>query len=457
MYRTGDRAMWDRDGNLIFLGRNDDQVKIRGHRATLTGIEAAIRDVPGVRDATAILAPTSGDLIACVIAQAGAKLDPTAMREQVRKRLPDPLIPCRFVLVSRFPTTANGKLDRAALAAHPLTTFTPPTDRDERAGTPTEEALRAIWREVLFLETVGLDDNFFMLGGHSVKAVSAIARIRTRLKRALAIRDLFDHPTIRELARIVDSTDQTTATGLILLRHASTDAPSALFLPPVFGTSTVYKETTRHFVGDIACWGAQCPGFDRDEPFVPDIDTLADTFARQARALNANGPLRLVGWSMGARLAVGIAARLAGLCETRLVLIDAVPPNAPIDKTEIAFESFDELRQNPRWTRLIDALRAGLMPADFERIERLAFHNRCALAAHRSAVCLDSDIVCIEATDNPHPAGMAGFAEITRGRFAIHRVAGDHYTMFQPPHFATTARLIEEALLATPPARSNAK
>jgi len=446
MYRTGDRAMWDREGNIVFLGRRDDQVKIRGRRATLAGIEAAVRDLPGVRDA-AVVVTAGGDAIAHIILESGAEPSPTTMREQLRERLPEPLIPARFVPVSRFPTTANGKLDRAALAAHPLAALAAKPRDDGARGSATEEALRAVFREVLFLETVGLDDDFFQLGGHSVKAVTAVARVRSRLKRPIAVRDLFDHPTVRDLARRIDEGERATASGLIRLREASDDAPVALFLPPVFGTSTVYMEMTRAFSRDVACWGAQCPGFDRDEPFAVDIDALADGFAREARALRGSGPLRLVGWSMGARLAIEVARRLEGERETRLVLIDAAPSSVEEDPVEPRFESLEELRRDPRWTRILDALRAGMDHRDLERVERLALRNRRSLLAHRSTARLSGDITCVEATDNhPGPAGMAGFAAITDGSFTLHRTAGDHYTMFQPPHFQTTTRLVEAAL-----------
>ncbi|SMH47682.1 non-ribosomal peptide synthetase [Azospirillum agricola] len=470
VYRTGDFALWQADGTIVFLGRRDDQIKVRGHRVSLSGVEAALRETPGVKDAVVLAeraaSPDQGtELTAYLILQDGAgAAKPTAagLRADLAGRLPEPMIPGRFVTVSRFPMTANGKIDRAALAGQ-RRTDRPAGPADAEAGTAsataTEETLQGIWQEILFVERVGLDEDFFALGGHSIKAILMIAKVRTALKKSFTIRDLFENPTIRRLAARLDAIGGGAASPavsqaaarpspLLALRPAPAGAPAALFLPQALGTATLYKELAAALSAEVACWGVQCPGFDRDEPFAPSLDALAGGFAAQAATLEGTEPLRLVGWSFGAHLAVETARHLekAGRA-VRLVLIDAGP--RPDDAGEPAFTGFAELRTRPYWGRVLSILMDGLPAQEVARLERLVRHNIALLAKHDPAADpIAADILAIEAMDNPRPAGMHGFADLTRGRVTVHRLPGDHYSLFHPPHVARVLEVLDTALSA---------
>lgn len=458
VYRTGDFARWQADGSLVFLGRRDDQVKVRGHRVSLGGIEAALRAAPGVKDAVVLLdrvAPERTDLVAfLILAETGGAAPPSlaALRADLAARLPDAMIPNHIVPVTRFPVTANGKVDRAALAAHRRVRPEAPAADDDGGGTATEETLRRLWAEILFVERVGLDDDFYGLGGHSIKAIQMVAKLRAALKVTVTIRDLFDHPTPRRLAARLETLrggGKPPAPGALLaLRPAPAGAPAVLFLPQGLGTATVYKELALALSAAVACWGVQCPGFDSDQPFAPSMAALADHCAAQATTLTGAGPLRLVGWSFGAHLAVETARRLerAGR-DVHLVLIDAAPrlgvaPEA--DEPPIA--GFAELRGRPYWGRVLAILMDSLPAADVARLERLALHNAALLAGYAAAGPVRADITAIEATDVPVPAGMQGFAALTAGRVTVHRVSGDHYSLFHPPHLARVLALLDETL-----------
>ncbi|PWC90780.1 hypothetical protein TSH100_01740 [Azospirillum sp. TSH100] len=458
VYRTGDFAVWQADGSIVFLGRRDDQVKIRGHRMALSGIEAALRDSAGIKDAAVLIdrsSPHQAELTAFLIARDGSgPPTPAALRADLAQRLPEPMIPSHFVMVGRFPMTANGKIDRTALTEH--SRARPPVATPAETGTATEEALRAVWKEILFVESIGLDDDFFALGGHSIKAILLIAKIRTGLKKTITIRDLFDNPTIRRLAVLLDNAaagmgrgagQGATARKALVLRTAPAGAPAALFLPAVLGTSTLYKELTQALKSEVTCWGVQCPGFDREEAFALSIDALADRFAAEAGTLKGEGPLRLVGWSFGAHVALETGRRLEAAGRTvRLVLIDAAP-GRPAD-TEPPFTSFSELRAQPYWNRVLSILTENLSPAEVARLERLAGHNAGLLTGYAAQGRVAADITAIEAIDNPQPACMQGFTALTSGRVTVHRVTGDHYSMFHPPHLAQVLRVLDAALAA---------
>ena len=200
-YRTGDVVRWNAAGQLEHLTRVDDQVKIRGVRIELGDVQAALSTHPAV--AHALVMAQRDDpardpvLVGYVVAvAAGTPPDAAALAAHVAARLPAAMVPAAFVHLDAFPLLANGKVDRRALP--------PPGDAAPTAGeaphTPLQKVLAAIWREVLQREVVNLDDNFFALGGESLRAMRVVAAVRSRLEAELQLADLFEHPTLRRLA-----------------------------------------------------------------------------------------------------------------------------------------------------------------------------------------------------------------------------------------------------------------
>src|SRR6266446_3659930 len=217
LYRTGDLARWLPDGQIAFLGRVDEQVKIRGYRvepseiATVLGQHAAVRtSVVVAREDT----PGEKELVAYVVLAPGAKLNAGELRDHLRKRLPDYMVPAEFVPIASVPVTANGKLDRAALPAP--NGSRPHADAYVEPRTPVEEELVKILAPLLKLKRVGVNDNFFLLGGHSLLGTQLIARISETFGVDLTLLKLFDHPTVAEMSLEIEE--------LILLKLGSSDA-----------------------------------------------------------------------------------------------------------------------------------------------------------------------------------------------------------------------------------------
>ncbi len=190
LYRTGDLVRFHPDGAIEFLGRFDHQVKIRGYRIELEEIEAALSTLEGVREAVVVV--REGSLVAYVAGDAAAE----TLRQSLRDRLPDYMVPAVFVTLAALPLTSNGKVDRKAL---------PAPDRTAGADwvaprTPLEKLLAGLWEELLGRERVGARDDFFELGGHSLLATRMLARVRAALGVSLPVRRVFEAPTIEALA-----------------------------------------------------------------------------------------------------------------------------------------------------------------------------------------------------------------------------------------------------------------
>ncbi|WP_152989695.1 condensation domain-containing protein, partial [Burkholderia pseudomallei] len=217
LYRTGDLARWRTDGSLEYLGRNDFQVKIRGFRIELGEIEAQLAKVTGVREVVVLARDSAADTDqnadpnASATANSSEKrlvayytgdADVAALRAQAAQHLPSYMVPSAYVRLDAWPLTPNGKLDRRALPA-------PADDAYARAEYEAprgarEEALAAIWRDLLHVERVSRHDNFFELGGHSLLAVQLVSRLRQALSVEVALSTVFDAPVLSALASRLD-------------------------------------------------------------------------------------------------------------------------------------------------------------------------------------------------------------------------------------------------------------
>ncbi|MCG1056113.1 amino acid adenylation domain-containing protein, partial [Mycetohabitans sp. B5] len=201
MYRTGDLARWRADGTLDFVGRADQQIKIRGFRIEPGEIETALCCHPSVAQAAVIVRedrPGHKQLVGYVVANAqhADELEPAELRQYLAQQLPDYMVPATIMRLAALPLTPNGKLDQKALPAPEFV-----SDHYRAPRTSQEQTLAELFAEVLGLPRVGVDDNFFDLGGHSLLATRLISRIRTTFNLELAIRTLFEVPTVARLAQ----------------------------------------------------------------------------------------------------------------------------------------------------------------------------------------------------------------------------------------------------------------
>ncbi|MBO3749375.1 amino acid adenylation domain-containing protein [Streptosporangiaceae bacterium NEAU-GS5] len=307
LYKTGDLARWRPDGVLEFLGRMDDQVKIRGQRVELGEIEAALRGL-GVREAAvALREDRPGDQRLVAYTVGGPPAD--ALREGLKRVLPDYMVPAAYVPLDALPVTPNGKLDRKALPEPELGVggeFAEPR-------TEVERILAALWQEALGVERVGIDDDFFDLGGHSLLATKVISRLRRALPPGaprITLMDLFARPTIRELA----ASDEPAAEQRLyeLTRPVSAARRRLTFVGvPYAGTSAVVFQALADALPDrYTLYAVSLPGHDpgvveESRPF----DQIAEECAAEILA-RVEGPLVLYSHCLGSAMTIEIARRL---------------------------------------------------------------------------------------------------------------------------------------------------
>ncbi|MFL5506762.1 MAG: AMP-binding enzyme, partial [Gemmatimonadales bacterium] len=203
MYRTGDRVRWRADGRLEFLGRLDQQVKLNGYRIELGEIESQLAQHPEVREAVVIARedlPGEARLVAYVVSRSG-RVDVAGLKTHLRGALPDFMVPSHIVRLDALPMTPNGKVDRRALPDPGGEAPAAEPSAESRPANVIEESIAGVWRDLLRIQQVSREANFFDLGGHSLLAVQVHRRLKELFpERPLSITDLFRFPTIATLA-----------------------------------------------------------------------------------------------------------------------------------------------------------------------------------------------------------------------------------------------------------------
>ncbi|HLC42887.1 MAG TPA: amino acid adenylation domain-containing protein [Methylomirabilota bacterium] len=224
LYRTGDLVRYLPDGNLEFLGRIDHQVKIRGHRIELGEIEVVLSQHPGVKEAAVIACDDpKGDkrLVAYFVARQDTPPSSLDLRNFLRNKLPAYMVPAHVVSLAALPVTVNGKIDRNAL---PIPDQQQARDSSMIPRTSTETDLAEIWAEVLGLSRVGIHDNFFDMGGHSLAATQVLSRVRDLYGIEVSLRDFFESPTVADMARMVETGSADNTPGGSVIPPAPHDA-----------------------------------------------------------------------------------------------------------------------------------------------------------------------------------------------------------------------------------------
>ncbi|WP_436760711.1 amino acid adenylation domain-containing protein [Streptosporangium sp. V21-05] len=379
MYRTGDLGRWLPSGDLCFLGRRDLQVKVRGYRVELSEIESVLSGEPGI--AHAVVELRADRLVAYLVAEIGGEqVGVSELRARLGERLPEYMIPGRFVWLDELPLKSHGKVDRARL---------PEPDEarpDQEAGfvppeTPLEEAIAAVWAKVLGLVQVGVLDDFFDLGGHSLLAAQVVARLRKAIPeggRQVTILDLFKNRTVRELARLVETADDGPRMLLHRLTPARTATSTLVCVPYGGGSAAIYQPLADRLPQNWALHAVAVPGqemglIEETRPVAEVAEGCVAEILKEVR-----GPIALYGHcGLGVMLTVEIARRLeaAGRPIEAIYFGGVFPFARPTSLLAKLSNLTDHLRSDQVWANALRA--AGLDVEDLEHDQlKLVIDNR---------------------------------------------------------------------------------
>lgn len=346
MYKTGDRVRFCDDGTLEFLGRVDTQVKLRGFRIELGEIERALAQHPAVQQAVVVLFDDDGkkQLVGYVVS-ANAVVS-VELRSFLRSTLPDYMIPSTIMRLARLPITPNGKVDRKALP-RPEQRRDPALDGGGPRN-PVEELLLGIWREVLRDSTIGVHDNFFDVGGHSLLTLQVASRAAHAGLR-LTPDQLFQRQTIAELAAHVAPLaaigSEADWSSLVAMRKTGS-RPPLYFIHSTPGDVFGYINLVGRLGSDQPCYGLQSLGLHKPEAAHETIETMAAYYLEQIRRLQPEGPYFLAGWCYGGVVAFEMAQQLrdAGELVPFLGLIDAPAPRPDLREYRYYLDRFRRYR-----------------------------------------------------------------------------------------------------------------
>jgi amino acid adenylation domain-containing protein len=334
LFRTGDIARWRRDGMIGFLGRADRQVKIRGFRVEPMEVETALVNLHGI-SAAAVIARKTDDgeyrLDAYVVPVEGGELNASLddIKRSLRDILPRHMIPATLTALPALPLTPSGKVDRQGLTApQPTQRETDVSRRPPRDE--VEHQLVRVWEELLEIQGVGIDENFFDLGGHSMLAIRLLARIEEEFGRALPLSALFVGATIQDLAvRLREVEHTVTASPLVAIQDQGSGAPF-FCVHPAGGIVYCFRDLARAMGADRPLIGIQSPGLEDDALLPATIEALAANYLAAITRAYPTGPYHLGGWSMGGLVAFEMARQLRERSETvaTLAMLDAQAPKA---------------------------------------------------------------------------------------------------------------------------------
>ncbi|MFJ7274351.1 amino acid adenylation domain-containing protein [Kitasatospora sp. NPDC098663] len=494
LYRTGDLARYLPDGSLVFLGRTDEQVKIRGYRIELGEIEAALCAQPGVARATVTVRGTGTDAeLAGYLVWQDRPGDLAVLRRSLRETLPEFMVPTTLTALDRIPLTTNGKVDRGALPE-------PARHGHEAGALPPRDLLELlmtrIWERVLGTPRVGVRDDFFALGGHSLRAVELVEAIRREWGVTVPLNTVFRHPTVEGLCAELPNASQALrrlvvplAEGdhrrapLILVHPQSGDVCSLLPLAEHLGGHVV-EGVAEPLAGGRPVYGLEAVGYNTDEPPPATVEEQAQRYLRELRSVLPDGPYLLAGWSFGGLVAFEMARLLEeeGNPPGFLGIIDVGAPASADGSTGGATGEPDghdphgtarfalasglptgavadlrELDEQDALSLLLHDAHAGerlpqrVRTEQLRRMVRVFTTNGDAARRYRSTARLRTPIHLFTSAE-AHPVLAAPvvvparWRDRTEGALTVVEVPGNHHDMLSPPHAAPFADALSAIL-----------
>ena len=443
LYKTGDLARCTPDGVLEFLGRVDFQVKIQGFRVEPGEIEAALHQYPGL--AAAVVQSNengNGDrhLVAHVVWSADQKrASSSELSEFLKQRLPEYMVPAAFVALEKLPLTVNGKVDRRALLKPefvPVSTAALPS-----SALPQDELqaqLIGIWQSILGRKPIGIRDNFFEMGGHSLLAARLMHRTGQALGMTLPLAVLFQAPTIEKLAAALQHSGCSQYWSSLVPIQTSGSKPAFFCVHGVGGNVLNLRQLARHMSPDYPLYGLQAQGLDGKRPCLGSLEEMAAHYMKEIRTIQPQGPYFVGGYSLGGLIAYEMARQLSAKGEevALVALLDTYPGSVkPTSHSllrllrtpqrlfvEVPYAAVDSLRRRIKRGRIAPSLKDVFH-------QNAAAGNRYVLRPYGGTVAL------FRAADKSWRNSGDPYALWTSlaAKLEIHEIPGDHRGILYEP------------------------
>lgn len=484
MYKTGDLARYLPDGNIEYVGRIDDQVKIRGFRIELGEIESTLTQHPQISQVV-VVAQTDNlnnkHLIAYIVSHQEPPT-PTELRNFLRDKLPEFMVPSAFVCLNSFPLTPSGKIDRRSLPKPDFSNlithenFTPPRNDLERK-------LVQIWSEILQISEIDIRDNFFEIGGNSLLALHLTNAIEQKFGRELSLSTLLTNSSIEKLAEILqNSTDIFSNSPIVAIQPKGTKRPF-FCIHPAGGHVLCYFSLAHYLGTDQPFYGLQAQGFYGEEEPLTTVTEMASLYAQAIQTIQPTGPYQIGGWSFGGVVAYETAQQLhqQGKEVSLLAILDSYVPilldkNKKIDDVYlvgvlsrvfggmfgqdnlILLAEIENLSVEESLNYIIEKARqAKIFPPGVERhnnrrildvlvgtlkatyfYQRRPYPGKVTIfrAREKHIMAPDPTLVWVEL-----------FSVLAAEEIEIHNVPGNHYSFVLEPHVQALAESLQKCLL----------
>ncbi|MCP4700193.1 MAG: amino acid adenylation domain-containing protein [Gammaproteobacteria bacterium] len=468
VYKTGDLARWLPDGNIEYLGRMDFQVKLRGFRIELGEIESAILQVPGIRETAVIVRETGSEhkqLIAYVAAAEKQDETDTALKlkEHLQQKLPDYMVPAIFMFIEALPLTANGKFDSKALPEPAVRKASYVCARDA-----TELGLARIW-EKLFDIAVGVQDDFFDIGGDSLLAMRLIFHIREEFGRTLPLHTLFQSRTIEQLASTLRKDAAPSAWSPMVCLQPKGEKSPLFFAHASGGSAFNYVEIAALMGTERPFYAMHPRGSEPGDSFHDSIEEMAADYVSAMRKIQPKGPYLLAGWSFGGTVIFEMAHLLEQAGETAPLLVMIDTPELGVDfrkDDDVAFlmdrvpyyhgVNVDELEsQDSSEAQVAYILKeikmAGMFRPDIDQEYaqnwfNIYKHHNMLVGPYKPTYTVNSKIIFFKPSEKiPFDVQMGEpiptYERLAQHGIEVHDAQGNHFNMISP---ANTPLLIEK-------------
>ena len=446
LYRTGDIVKWQADGSIAFIGRGDGQVKIRGFRVELGEIENALNDLPAVKDKVVVArqdGPGEKQLACYVVPSDAHKHNQdellNTVREHLRAKLPAYMVPTGFMVMNELPLTANGKIARRAL---PLPSAQASALKAEHVAprNTIERSLAAIWGKLLNVSDIGIHDDFFDLGGHSLIGIQLLGQVEQQFNKTLPLKSLFEAPTIAQFAELLKGEGATHDwKNLSLVQPGGNGLP--LFI--------VHGDEASHFIpkhiGNTRPFYAFFhQGEDGKRIEHTSVEAIAAHFIREMKQAQPKGPYLLTGFSFGGIVAYEMAQQLsqAGDDVPMLSVIDTYSPALHAKAIESDMRFYTPLKNMIyRWIVQRALRNDGTVPTRYRNFHIIDTYDRAVLAYKPKP--WKGALTVLKAQDSWGPQSM-GWEGLAKGGLHVKVLPGDHYSVIKEPHVQQLAHILEK-------------